>query len=151
MPRFLSDRDNAFLQQINIELIDNVIETDVVVYKVAALESTVNIYGESLDKAYFPGVSLSCLIERDPTVANSEGFGMDTTQSAKFRFLVTTLELIGLYPQTGDIIQFNTGYYEIDNANEEQLLNGQPKFMHSIICETHLTRRSSLNIDQRQV
>jgi len=151
MPRFVSGRDVRFFQSINKELIDNVIETTVLLYKLSSEDISINIYGEAKKKIYFQPVLVACLIEREGTMVRSEGFGLETTQSAEFRFYRTTLEEAGIYPESGDFIFFNDGYYEIDNANEEQLVAGQPTYTHSIICETHLTRRSSLNIEERQV
>jgi hypothetical protein len=151
MPRFVSTRDVRFFQSINKELIDDVIETTVLLYKLSSDDTSTNIYGEAKKKIYFQPIQVACLIERDQTAVASEGFGLETTQSARFKFYRTTLEEVGFYPESGDFIFFNEGYYEIDNANEEQLVAGQPTFVHSIICETHLTRRSSLNIDSRQV
>ena len=53
-----------------------------------------------------------------------------------------------VYPEIGDIIKYNENYYEIDNINEVQLIGSRPEYNHNIICETHLTRRSSLNIEE---
>lgn len=151
MAKFVSNRDVHFFQSINKELIDDVIETLVLIYKLSSANTQTNIYGEAKKKIYFTPVQLACLIERDQTTVRSEGFGIESAQSARFKFYRTTLEEAGIYPEGGDFIFFNEGYYEIDNANEEQLVAGQPHYTHSIICETHLTRRSSLNIETRTV
>lgn len=151
MPRFISKKDIAFIQSINKELINDVIETLVVIFKVAAGETKSNIYGESSRKVFYTGVEVSCLIEREEGVAVSYGFGTDRTQAAKFRFLRSTLEEKQIYPEIGDFIKFNDGYYEIHNAEEEQLVGGQSANKHSIICGAHLTRKTVLNIEERIV
>jgi hypothetical protein len=152
MPRFQSDRDRAFIQGVNSELIDTVIETPVVIYKQSLSETKTNIYGEGTRKAFLPGVNVTCLIERQETAPASYGFGQDTTQSSKFKFQRQTLANANVYPEPGDFIFFNTGYYEIDNANEEQLVGGQPgPGAISIVCETHLTRKAILNIEENPI
>ena len=152
MPRFQSEKDRLFIQGINSELIDTVIETPVIIYKQSLREVVTNIYGEGTRKAFLPGVTVTCLIERQETAPASYGFGQDTTQSAKFKFHRQTLAKANVYPEGGDFILFNNGYYEIDNANEEQLVGGQagPGAI-SIVCETHLTRKSILNIEENPI
>ena len=79
----------------------------------------------------------------------SEGFGYDATQpGVEFRFVRKLLQDVDVYPEVGDIIFYNQNYYEIDNTNEIQLIAARPDYNHNIICETHLTRKSSLNIEE---
>lgn len=151
MPRFVTERDNIFFKSINEELLDDVVETLVTLYKISAYDTPANIYGESTKKIFYVGVEVAAMIAREQTAPVSYGFGSDTTQTAIFRFLRTTLEAKEVYPEVGDFILFNSGYYEIDNANEEQLVGGQPVYNHSIICATHLTRKSTINIEERPV
>ena len=66
----------------------------------------------------------------------------------EFRFVRKLLQDVDVYPEVGDIILYNQNYYEIDNTNEIQLIASRPDYNHNIICETHLTRKSSLNIEE---
>jgi len=47
------------------------------------------------------------------------------------------------------VVSWNDRYYEIDNVISEQLLGGQSDKNHSIICNTHYTKYTSLNILER--
>lgn len=149
MPRFVSDKDFLFFQHINREIVVDVVDVEVVLYKIINDIANVNIYGESITKAKYRGISLNALIKYPKTQPASEGFGYDTAQpGVEFRFVRKILQDVDVYPEVGDVIYYNENYYEIDNTNEIQLIAGRPEYNHNIICETHLTRKSSLNIEE---
>ena len=153
MARFTLDRDIRFFEGISAELVDAVIQTTVVLYKLVVGESKTNLYGESLNKTYYKGVETTSIIERDDTSVNYEGFGADTNQNVKFRFNRFTLKDNNFYPEVGDIIYHNEAYFEIDNVTEDQLIGGRvetgsgEKF--SIICSTFMSRRTTLQTEER--
>ena len=151
MARFALARDIKFFEGISRELVDAVVTTAVVLYKLIIEDSKVNIYGESLNKTYYQGVETNAMIQRDDAQANYEGFGADTAQTVQFRFNKFTLEDTGFYPEIGDIIFHNNGYFEIDNVREEQLIGGRVDEKFSIICSTFMTRRSSIQTEMRIV
>jgi hypothetical protein len=148
MPRFVTERDFLFFQHINREVVVDVVDVEVVLYKIIQDIANVNIYGESISKARYRGISLNALIKYPKAQPGSEGFGYDITQpGVEFRFVRKLLQDVDVYPDIGDIIKYNESYYEIDNINETQLVAARPEYNHNIICEAHLTRRSSLNIE----
>jgi hypothetical protein len=151
MARFTLDRDIRFFEGISRELVDAVIETAVVLYKLIIEDSKTNLYGESLSKTYYQGVESTAVIQRDDTAANYEGFGVDTSQNVQFRFNRFTLKDKGFYPEVGDIIFHNDAYFEIDNVTEDQLIGGRPDEKFSIICSTFMTRRSSIQTEMRVI
>lgn len=149
MPRFVTERDFLFFQHINREIVVDVVDVEVVLYKIIQDIANVNIYGESISKARYRGISLNALIKYPKAQPGSEGFGYDITQpGVEFRFVRKLLQDVDVYPDIGDIIKYNESYYEIDNINETQLVAARPEYNHNIICETHLTRKSSLNIEE---
>jgi len=151
MARFALGRDIRFFEGISRELVDAVVTTAVVLYKLIIEDSKTNLYGESLSKTYYQGVNCNAMIQRDDTQANYEGFGSDTSQTVEFRFNKFTLEDTGFYPEIGDIIFHNNGYFEIDNVREEQLIGGRVDEKFSIICSTFMTRRSTIQTEMRVV
>lgn len=151
MARFALSRDIKFFEGISRELVDAVIETAVVLYKLVIEDSITNLYGESLNKTYYQGVQCNAIIQREDTQANYEGFGADSSQTVQFRFNRFTLEDAGFYPEVGDIIYHNDGYFEIDNVTEDQLIAGRPDEKFSIICSAFMTRRSSIQTEMRIV
>jgi len=151
MARFALARDIKFFEGISRELVDAVVTTAVVLYKLIIEDSKINIYGESLNKSYYQGVETNAMIQREGAQANYEGFGSDTSQTVEFRFNRFTLEENNFYPEVGDIIYHNDGYFEIDNVTEEQLIGGRTDEKFSIICSTFMTRRSSIQTEMRIV
>ena len=149
MARFTLARDIKFFEGISRELVDAVIETAVVLYKLVIEDSKTNRYGESLNKTYYQGVETTAVIERERATSEYEGFGSDTAQNVEFRFNRFTLDDTGFYPEVGDIIFHNNGYFEIDNVNEEQLIGGQVNNKFSIICSTFMTRRNTIQTEMR--
>ena len=149
MARFTLARDIKFFEGISRELVDAVIETAVVLYKLIIEDSKTNLYGESLNKTYYQGVQTTAVIEREPTASEYEGFGADSGQNVEFRFDRWMLEEKGIYPEVGDIIKWNEGYFEIDNTNEIQLVGGQSYNNFSIVCSTFMVSKSNLNIEER--
>jgi hypothetical protein len=152
MSRFALQRDIEFFKSISRELVDAVIETTVVLYKLIVEESKTNIYGESLSKTYYSPIESTCIIERADTSVNYEGFGSDSSQTVEFRFNRFTLEEKGFYPEIGDIIFHNNAYFEIDNVRDvDQLIGGQDFNDYSVIVSTFMTNRSGLQIEERVV
>lgn len=149
MARFALSRDVKFFESIARELVDVVVETSVVLYKLIIEDSKTNLYGESLNKTYYEGVQCTALIERESSTSDYEGFGPDKNQMVEFRFNRFTLEDKGFYPEVGDIIFHNDGYFEIDNVREDQMVAGQVENKFSIICSTFMTRRSTIQTEER--
>jgi hypothetical protein len=151
MARFALGRDIRFFEGISRELVDAVVTTAVILYKLIIEDSKTNLYGESLSKTYYQGVECNAMIQRDETQANYEGFGADTNQTVQFRFNRFTLEDKAFYPEIGDIIFHNDAYFEIDNVNEDQLIGGRTGDGEhfSIVCSTFMSRRSSIQTEMR--
>jgi hypothetical protein len=151
MARFALSRDIRFFESIARELVDVVVETSVVLYKLIIEDSKTNLYGESLNKTYYQGLECTAMIERESSTTDYEGFGPDKNQLVEFRFNRFTLEDKGFYPEVGDIIFHNNGYFEIDNVREDQLIGGQVDNKFSIICSTFMSRRSNIQTEMRTV
>ena len=153
MARFALARDIKFFEGISRELVDAVIETAVVLYKLVIEDSKTNLYGESLSKSYYQGVECTAIIQRDDTTANYEGFGSDVSQNVEFRFNRFTLKDKDFYPEIGDIIFHNDAYFEIDNVREDLLVGGRvgEEERFSIVCSTFMTRRSAIQTEMRVI
>jgi len=153
MPRFVSDRDFQFFQHINREIVVDVVDVEVILYKMINDIVSVNIYGESTEKTRYRGISLNALIKYPKRMAETEaGFGFDTNQTeVEFRFVRKILQDVNVHPDVGDIIKYNENYYEIDNVNDVQLIASRPEYNHNIICQAHLTRRSGINLEETHI
>lgn len=151
MSRFITQRAFDFVNHINRELIDEVIQTPVIIYKVNVSETRLNLYGEPVGGAvdYMSGVQLYCLIDPTDYTNEEDGFGVDVNRNVNFYFLREKLKGLDLYPEHGDIIKWNDSYYEIDNIRGARRFGGLVDFKVDIRCETHMTRRSRINIEPR--
>ena len=149
MSKFLQTRDIEFFKSIARELVDDVVQNTIVLFKINMNETKVNIYGESLNKTWYPGVELYALYSKSPEDIVYEGFGPDMQQNITFKLDRIMCEEKEVYPEVGDIIFFDTSYYEIDNTNEIQFIGGSPDNNFSIVCETFMVTKSTLNIEER--
>jgi hypothetical protein len=149
MPKFVSDRDVAFFKGIARELVDDVIQNALVLFKINLNETKINIYGESMNKTWYPGVEVFGLIDKEPETTTYEGFGADTNQSIIFKLDRWMLEEKNIYPEVGDVIFWNQSYFEIDNTSEIQMAGGQTYNNFSVVCSTFMVSKSSLNIEHR--
>ena len=151
--RYFSERDISFINGINDELLGDVIQTEVTIFKANAQTTTTNIYGESkatVGKTYYPGIDIVCLVDRADITTDAEDFGPDRKQNVAFKFMEKDLQTINFFPQTGDLVLFNERYHEIDDVVQEQFMGGQPDKSLSIIVNTHYTRLSKVDVVERQ-
>ena len=151
--RYFSSRDRGFLHSINAELFGDMIQTVVTLYKIAPTETLTNVYGETDQtngKFYFPGIEMTALIDRGDITTENDGFGPDRKQNPVFSFREKMLQQVNFFPQVGDLVLFNERYCEVDGVDQEQLVVGQPDKSLSIICKTHYTRLSKVNLTDRQ-
>ena len=150
--RYFSSRDLKLVASLNGELLGDIIENIIQIYKICPNETKTNIYGETSSESgkwYFPAIQISALVERSDMEAEYDDFGPNRRQDYVFKMREKMLQQLQFYPEIGDVIFFNDRYYEVDNVVQEQLLGGQPDKSHSIICNTHYTKYTSLNIMER--
>ena len=154
--RFFNEKDINTFDKFNKELVgnlsteqDGIIYQPVVIYKVSAYDTEVNLYGETADgKVYKPGVEVTCLVAAEDQTTKTDEFGPDLAQTGVFSFLRQSLVDISYVAEIGDIIDWNSGYWEISSISENQLIGGQTGNNHSVVCDAFLVRISNLNIER---
>ena len=146
MPLFVTERDHAFFTGINHELIDEIVETAVIMYSLDAGENPTNIYGENIQKLYKPGILCNALITHDDQSTQDDQFGPNVFQNITCAFHRLTLKDKDFYPERGDVVKWNDAYFEITHVIDNQLLAGRVGLPHSIICTAVMTNRSVINI-----
>jgi len=147
--RYFSRRDVRMMNSLNGELMSDIIEQVVQIFKVDPAETNANLYGESMDKRYYPPVETTCYVESDPRSTLYEGFGPDVKKGTLFSFHQKLCEIKEMYPEVGDIVMWENSFFEISNVVENQFLGGQPEKNYSLICNAHMTRKSKLNLTER--
>lgn len=151
--RFFSARDLKLISSLNGELMGDIIQTTIILYKMEADQTKTNIYGESdpsTGKMFYPGVEITALIDKADIDTPFDEFGPDRNQTVVFKMRENMLKLINIYPEVGDIIKFNNQFFECDNIVQQQFLGGIEDKSHSIIVNTHYSRISKLNFVERQ-
>lgn len=149
--RYVSPRDLKLFNSINTELMNEIIENFIQIYKIATDQTDTNIYGESAKngKVFFPGVNISAIIEHPDTTTDDEGWGPDRAKIIKFRLHELMCREAVIYPEVGDTIAWDDQFFEIHNVVQEQHLGGQFTKSHSILCDAHTTKLGRLNIQER--
>ena len=154
--RFYSQKDRDTFDKFNKELVgnlntekDGIIYQPVFIYKVSVYDTEINMYGETAQgKVYKPGVQVSSLVTADDQTTTTDEFGPDLQQTALFSFIRQSLVDINYVVEIGDVIEWNSGYWEISSINENQLIGGQTDYNHSVVCNAFLVRISNLNIER---
>jgi len=154
--RFYPQKDIDTFDKFNKELVgdlntnkDGIIYQPVVIYKVSAYDTEVNMYGETAGgKVFKSGVEISSIVAADDQTTTTDEFGPDVQQTALFSFIRQSLVDISYVVEIGDIIEWNTGYWEISSISENQLIGGQTDYNHSVVCNSYLQRISTLNIER---
>ena len=150
-PFFIPQKEIDLIDSMNEELIDEIVGQSVDIYKVSIDNTEENVYGESTTKYYEVGFRVNCLILfNEPEVIQDE-FGADVNSSIEMYFQRNNLSSgsLNFYPETGDIVDWNDHYWEINGATEPQLIAGHPAYNHSIKATAHRARLSSLQIEER--
>jgi hypothetical protein len=145
--RFLGQRDYNAIVRLNQELVNDVVDTPVVIYKMRQAETVSNSYNEAPKKRWYQGVLVPCFYSLEDKQATEDMNIQNFEQNVEFSFLRAELQVRNVYPEPGDIINFNNLYYEIHTTNELQMVAGRTEFKHSIVCQTHLTRNTNLQLE----
>ncbi len=160
---FGSQNDFKLFVGINRELLSDVIEQEVLFYKMSLEQTQVNIYGEAQEKVYWSAVKFNCLIDRGDQQTTVDDFGPDRSRVTSFKFLRQDLKDANTFPEVGDIVSWEEDYYEVDNIVENQLFLGKDENYSmteygsdfggtlSIQCICHLTRADKVGIVKQRI
>ena len=154
--RYYPQKDIDTFDKFNKELVgdlftskDGIINQEVIIYKVSVNDTEVNMYGEtSRGKVFKPGVQVVCIIDAEEQTTTTDEFGPDLQQNAVFSFFRQSLVDVNYVVEIGDVIEWNSGYWEISSISENQLIGGQSDNNHSVVCNAFLVRISHLNIER---
>ncbi len=155
--RFLPQRDVNLITRVTRELVgdkqnskDGLINQECVIYKPSLQESAVNMYGEAAGgkKVYKNGVQMAALVEAEDFDFNTDEFGPDANQTATFSFLRQSFIDAEMVLEIGDLIDWNYGYFEVGSINENQLIGGMYDQNLSVVANTFLVRKSSIQIER---
>lgn len=158
MALFGNERDVSLFRVINRELIHDIIDITVLIYRIDPDKSVSNIYEETVNKIYLEPIEVHSLITIEQQQFQNTENGIDKTQPATFAFLRDDLVDIGVPIQAGDIIEFRSSYFEIDSVIEPQNFMGKNPdnwfggtshgWNISIICQGHMTNQAPVQLSK---
>ena len=156
MALFGGQRDAALFSKINKELITDIIDTEVYYYKIILDETKRNLYGEGKDKIYYNPVKIPTLVDRTNAEQIFDDFGSSYTRNVNFYFLRDILVDKDVFPEVGDVIEWNDEQHIVDVTFTNQFFAGKNPatwdggdtqgYNLSVVCETHVAKRSQLKL-----
>ncbi len=138
MALFGQSRDISMFRYVNRELMGNIISQQAAFYKLRLTQTNFNMYGEAAEQKYYDGpILLYCLIDLPDQEFPTDDLGVSFSWKPTFRFLrddllnkledynEDTIYGANLVPQPGDVILYETAYYEITATNAAQYFVGK--------------------------
>lgn len=129
-------------------------------FKIDLYNTKPNLYGESLEKWYYPPFEVKCLIERGDITNTDTEFGVDINQTIKVTVSKTEFETTyNFTPEVGDIVTDQERYYEISSIDRQVVTlpggtgsnpvpnaGNTPNQIILYVLSAYLVRTSKLNI-----
>jgi hypothetical protein len=105
--------DQAIQAQINFS------NMKVGYFKIDLYKTQVNMYGESVEKWYYPPFEVKCLIERGDFAYSDTEYGPDINQTITIKIPKLNIDETGLNftPEVGDIITDQERYYQVNTVD----------------------------------
>ena len=138
MALFGQSRDISMFRYVNRELMGNIISQQAAFYKLRLSQTNFNMYGESSEAKFYDGpILLYTLIDLPDQEWSTDDLGVNFNWKPTFRFLrddlldklqdfnEDTIYGTNLVPQVGDIILYETAYYEVTATNAAQYFVGK--------------------------
>jgi len=159
MALYATERDIAFMRGINRELINDIVQSEVDIYKLLVEQTPTNIYGETDSKTYYVPFRIASIIKpTDQQEAYTE-FGPDYSQNVVFAFLRDDLKKCDIVIETGDIIVWNELFFEVDHIIENNyLFSRNPEtnktisdkfgWNVSVLCNCHVSRKNRAQLEE---
>ena len=138
MALFGQSRDISMFRYVNRELMGNIISQQAAFYKLRLSQTNFNMYGEAAEAKFYDGpILLYTLIDLPDQEWSTDDLGVNFNWKPTFRFLrddlldklkdfnEDTIYGANLVPQPGDIILYETAYYEVTATNAAQYFVGK--------------------------
>jgi hypothetical protein len=124
--KFVTEKEIAFINSVNKELIQRVSGQEVNYYAISMEETRSNkLYGEAVEKSWMPPVKVNAMVEYDNTATQSTLQGVDSKYTAILYFHTQELIDRNVLPKEGDFIEFGQIFFEITSVTQPKLVFGQ--------------------------
>jgi len=138
MALFGQARDISMFRYVNRELMGNIISQQCSFFKLRLSQTNFNMYGEAAEAKFYDGpILLYSVIENPSQEWSTDDLGVDFNWKPTFRFLrddlldklkdfnEDTIYGANLVPQVGDVIYYQTAYFEVVSTNANQFFVGK--------------------------
>ena len=137
MPIFGRLNDRKLIKHFSKEVMEDIIDTPVIVFKPYITKSNTNLYGEGVngDKAWRTGVLLHAMVNREDQEYMQTDYGIDVNQKITYSFLNEdiwnantkgdNIEENKFSISIGDLVYYDCNYWEIDSLTKNQYLFGR--------------------------
>jgi hypothetical protein len=123
-------------------------------YKIDLYNTKSNLYGESIEKWYYPPYTLNCNVERSDITFTDTEYGVDENQTCTLFVKHIDLVTLDITPEVGDIFVEVGRHFEVIGVNRllqpDQALgfqtDGSPFYIVNYVITGYLTRTSKLNL-----
>jgi hypothetical protein len=128
-------------------------------FKIDLYNTKPNLYGEAVEKWYYPPIEIKCLLERGIVSNVDTEYGVDVNQTLTITVSKTEFETTYKFtPEVGDIVSDQEKYYEISSidrqittlpgasTNASVTAGSTPGQVVLYVLSAYLTRTSKLNI-----
>lgn len=127
MPRlFASDKDLAFISDINKELIKDIIGQKINYYSISEMKTRVHtVYNESPEKIFDDPITIECLADSPVNETHFDRFGFE--EDYKLEIYIQWRDLVdkGVTVSVGDFFQYGENFYEISAIQYIKTIYGQ--------------------------
>ena len=86
-------------------------------FKINLEDTVTNMYGEALEKWYYPPLSIKCLLERGDQTNPDDEFGVGISQTLTVKITKDSFQAINILPEVGDVLTDQEKYYEVKDVN----------------------------------
>ncbi len=144
---FIGDREVAFYNGVNKELLQKIICQKIIYYSVSEEDTRSHrLYSEAVSKSVYDPVEINCLVLYQEPEQKVGQFTIDTIRKLEVYFYQEELRERELIPREGDFVKFGDVMYEIEKLNEPQLIYGQieKEVMVKAVCRS--SRQSQFKV-----
>lgn len=128
MTIYFTDKEKAFFNSINEEMIEDISKQYVIIYRVNASATKVGTYSASSSKVFNPGIKVWALItilETETLVQPSSG--VKHSRSIEVAIQRKHLTDNNFFFEEGDYLEWDNQYFEIGPMTQPQFVQGLPE------------------------
>ncbi len=144
---FVSDKELHFINSLNKELIQNVVNQKITYYSVSEEHTKSNdLYNESIHKTVFSPVEINARLLLKAPQQSTTGFSIDTSYEIEAYFHLDELYQRKITPREGDYMKWGKVVYEIKKLTRPQIIAGQIEQEMMIKAECVVSRKSNFDV-----